>query len=59
MSGQRYLKFVPLEKECGKNHDCAYCYANGFYGYRGEPKSMLDELEGEIYERKTERLFEY
>jgi len=40
-------------------HSCLYCYANGFYGYRGEPKSMLDELEGEIYERKTERLFEY
>ena len=40
-------------------HGCMYCYANGFYGYRGEPKSMLDEVEGEIYERKTERLFEY
>jgi len=40
-------------------HDCAYCYANGFYGYRGEPKSMLDKLNGEIYDRKTERLFEY
>jgi len=40
-------------------HDCVYCYANGFYGYRGEPKSMLDELDGEIYERKTERIFEY
>lgn len=40
-------------------HDCVYCYANGFYGYRGEPKSMLDRIEGEIYERKTKRLFEY
>ena len=38
---------------------CVYCYANGFYGYRGEPKSMLDKLDGEIYERKTERLFDY
>jgi len=40
-------------------HNCIYCYANGFYGYRGEPKSMLDKLDGEIYERKTERLFDY
>jgi len=39
--------------------DCIYCYANGFYGYRGEPKSMLDKLDGEIYDRKTERVFEY
>lgn len=38
---------------------CIYCYANGFYAYRGEPKSMLDKLDGEIYERKTERVFEY
>ena len=40
-------------------HGCLYCYANGFYGYRGEPKTMLDEMKGEIYERKTERIFEY
>jgi DNA repair photolyase len=40
-------------------HNCIYCYANGFYGYRGEPKSMLDKLDGEIYDRKTERIFEY
>jgi len=40
-------------------HNCIYCYANGFYGYRGEPKSMLDKLDGEIYERKTERIFDY
>jgi DNA repair photolyase len=38
---------------------CMYCYANGFYGYRGEPKSMLDKFDGEIYERKVERMFEY
>ena len=40
-------------------HNCVYCYANGFYAPRGERKTMLDELEGEIYERKTERLFKY
>ena len=40
-------------------HGCLYCYANGFYGYRGEPKSMSDKLDGEIYERKSERIFEY
>ena len=40
-------------------HNCLYCYANGFYGYRGEPKSMLDKIEGETYDRKTERIFEY
>ena len=40
-------------------HNCIYCYANGFYANRGEPRSMLDELEGEIYERKTERIFDY
>ena len=40
-------------------HGCVYCYANGFYGYRGEPKSMLDKLDGEIYERKTQRIFDY
>lgn len=41
------------------SHGCLYCYANGFYGYRGEPKSMLDEIKGEIYERKAERVFDY
>jgi len=40
-------------------HGCIYCYANGFYAYRGEPKSMLDPLDGEVYDRKTERIFEY
>jgi hypothetical protein len=40
-------------------HGCVYCYANGFYAYRGEPKSMLDKIDGEIYERKTERVFGY
>jgi len=48
------------------SHNCIYCYANGFYAERGGSnntsgarKSMLDKLDGEIYERKTERLFEY
>lgn len=40
-------------------HGCIYCYANGFYAYRGEPTSMLDKLNGEIYDRKTDRLFDY
>jgi len=38
---------------------CDYCYANGFYGYRGKPKSMTDTLIGEIYERKIEKAFNY
>jgi hypothetical protein len=42
-------------------HGCVYCYANGFYdpNRRGEPKSMLDLPVGEIYYRKTERVFDY
>jgi len=40
-------------------HNCIYCYANGFCGFRGEPKTMLQDLNGEIYERKIERLFNY
>jgi len=47
-------------------HNCIYCYANGFYAERGgssdtsgKRKSMHDKLDGEIYERKTERVFEY
>jgi len=40
-------------------HNCIYCYANGFYADRGKPRSMLDKLDGEIYERKTERIFDY
>ena len=40
-------------------HNCVYCYANGFYAYRGKPKSMHDKLDGEIYDRKIERLFDY
>jgi sulfatase maturation enzyme AslB (radical SAM superfamily) len=35
-------------------HGCIYCYAD-----KGEKKSMSDKLTGEIYERKTERLFDY
>ena len=35
-------------------HGCNYCYAR-----KSTPKSMLDKLEGEIYERKTELQFEY
>ncbi len=35
-------------------HGCNYCYAR-----KGQPKSMLDELSGEIYDRKTELEFEY
>ncbi len=35
-------------------HGCNYCYAR-----KGTPKSMLDELSGEIYDRKTELEFEY
>ncbi|MDR3292730.1 MAG: DUF1848 domain-containing protein [Clostridiales bacterium] len=35
-------------------HGCVYCYAD-----KGEKKSMSDKLIGEIYERKTERLFDY
>ncbi|MCL2797163.1 MAG: DUF1848 domain-containing protein [Firmicutes bacterium] len=38
---------------------CLYCYANGFYGYRGESKSLTDKLAGEVYERKIERSFNY
>jgi hypothetical protein len=40
-------------------HGCLYCYANGFYAYRGEPKSMLDKPIGNEYDRITERIFEY
>ncbi|MGN0961636.1 MAG: DUF1848 domain-containing protein [Christensenellales bacterium] len=35
-------------------HGCNYCYAR-----KSTPKSMLDPLDGEIYERKTELEFEY
>ena len=35
-------------------HGCNYCYAR-----KGSPKSMLDELNGEIYERKVDLGFEY
>lgn len=35
-------------------HGCNYCYAR-----KSAPKSMLDPLDGEIYERKTELEFEY
>ena len=35
-------------------HNCNYCYAR-----KSTPKSMLDTLQGEIYERKTELEFEY
>ena len=35
-------------------HGCNYCYAR-----KSTPKSMLDKLDGEIYERKTELEFEY
>lgn len=35
-------------------HGCNYCYAR-----KGKPKSMYDNLVGEIYERKTELEFEY
>ena len=35
-------------------HGCNYCYAR-----KTTPKSMLDKLEGEIYDRKTELEFEY
>ena len=35
-------------------HGCNYCYAR-----KGQLKSMLDELTGEIYDRKTELEFEY
>jgi hypothetical protein len=38
---------------------CIYCYANGFYAYRGEPKSMYDKQDGEIYERKIESSFHW
>lgn len=35
-------------------HGCNYCYAR-----KSTPKSMLDKLDGEIYDRKTELEFEY
>ena len=35
-------------------HGCNYCYAR-----KSTPKSMMDKLDGEIYERKTELEFEY
>lgn len=35
-------------------HGCNYCYAR-----KTTPKSMLDKLNGEIYDRKTELEFEY
>ncbi len=35
-------------------HGCNYCYAR-----KSIPKSMLDPLVGEVYERKTELEFEY
>ena len=35
-------------------HGCNYCYAR-----KSTPKSMLDPLNGEIYERKTELEFDY
>lgn len=35
-------------------HGCNYCYAR-----KSTPKSMLDKLDGEIYERKTELEFNY
>jgi len=38
---------------------CVYCYANGFYAYRGEAKSLTDKLVGEVYERKVDREFYY
>jgi len=34
-------------------HGCVYCYANGFYAPRKQGKG------GEIYDRKTERVFKY
>jgi len=40
-------------------HNCIYYYTNGFYSYRGKPKSLLDKVEGEVYDRKIERSFEY
>jgi len=40
-------------------HGCIYCYANGFYGFRGEPKTLEDEIVGDIYDRKIERFFNY
>jgi DNA repair photolyase len=40
-------------------HGCVYCYANGFYAYRGEARSMFDAPEGTEYERVTERIFDY
>ena len=35
-------------------HGCNYCYAR-----KSTPKTMYDELNGEIYERKTQLEFEY
>lgn len=35
-------------------HGCNYCYAR-----KSMPKSMLDKLNGEIYDRKTDLEFEY
>jgi DNA repair photolyase len=41
------------------SNGCMYCYANGFYGYRGEPKALTDAARGEVYTRKIERDFNY
>jgi sulfatase maturation enzyme AslB (radical SAM superfamily) len=35
-------------------HGCNYCYAR-----KGKPKSMTDKLNGDIYERKAEIVFDY
>jgi len=41
------------------SNGCIYCYANGFYGYRGEVKLQTQELRCDVYERKIERSFGY
>ena len=38
-------------------HNFIYCYANGFYSYRGKLKSLLDKVEGEVYNRKIKKSF--